>query len=488
MPRIDRRTVLSFFHLDNPRQAIIWWVATRGALFLVWFMLGFFTQGDVQYYYQKIHALMEGTPAAETLVEYPTPVIWFLLVPYLLSGGQYQTVFVAVFAGLLLLLDAALTAVLWRSASAQGTDPSAATLFWILFVPCMGQLVYMRLDLLSAAFSMLALLALAHRKQAPAGSLIALGASFKLWPAMLWPATMTDRRSGIRATIGFVVAGVVLAGVSWIYAGWDRLVSPLTWQSDRGLQIESVYATLPMVLRLFDSSGYEVGLSQYQAFEIDGATTPAMLTVASAAVVIGGALIIGLYLAWLFVQKANRTLVQAGVIMIIVTLVMIATNKTFSPQYMMWLGGPVAALLTLRGSTVRGLPSSAATASVNSSTASDGEGSSSPAEGSDSELKPVAEPPHRPHRLARIIAFWVLGITIVTQLIYPTLYPFLVAYDFGENPWAGVITWFATGLLVVRNIALIVFLVWLVWYVVRSILRSRKNDDRNHEIFKENTL
>ena len=41
---------------------------------------------------------------------------------------------------------------------------------------------------------------------------------------------------------------------------------------------------------------------------------------------------------------------------IAVVLVMIVTNKTFSPQYMIWLGGPVSAMIAILGLEERTQP------------------------------------------------------------------------------------------------------------------------------------
>ena len=58
--------------------------------------------------------------------------------------------------------------------------------------------------------------------------------------------------------------------VSLLWAGWDRLVSPLGWQSGRGLQVESVWASIPMLARALGLGDYAVTISRFQAFEIYG--------------------------------------------------------------------------------------------------------------------------------------------------------------------------------------------------------------------------
>ena len=53
--------------------------------------------------------------------------------------------------------------------------------------------------------------------------------------------------------------------------GWTRSISPVTWQSDRGLQIESIVATVPMIRHAFISPDlFHTELSQYNAWEIFG--------------------------------------------------------------------------------------------------------------------------------------------------------------------------------------------------------------------------
>ena len=53
--------------------------------------------------------------------------------------------------------------------------------------------------------------------------------------------------------------------------GWSRLWSPLAYQADRGLQIESVSATPVMVRFAADPDGYRVCFySPFKAYEITG--------------------------------------------------------------------------------------------------------------------------------------------------------------------------------------------------------------------------
>jgi len=397
------------FTLDHAVKAVVWWLITRLAVIALWFGPENLVRGDVDYYFSSIQALFAGVPAAQVLTEYPTPVVWLLAVPYVLGAGT-QTGFLAAFMTLFVALDGLILVMVWRTARRRGVNPAPAAWTWIAFVLAMGPITYLRLDLLTALCSVLAVVTLGRPL---AGAMTGAGATIKLWPAMLWPATMTDRRQVVRSTLAFVVTGGALALASWLWAGWDRLVSPLTWQKNRGLQIESLWATPAMIARLADPAAYPIDLSEYHAFEVSGPMTPALLRASTYGMIVGGLLIVALYALWL--RRSGRSLVQAGLLMVAVTAIMIVTNKTFSPQYLIWLAGPLAATLA---------------------------------------LTPGSPAPSR--RLPRSAAVGTLLITVATQILYPLLYDYIIGYK--DGPLVTV----SYGLLVARNVSLACLTIWLI--------------------------
>ncbi|MDR1512003.1 MAG: DUF2029 domain-containing protein [Propionibacteriaceae bacterium] len=427
LPAITK-TLSRWLVLPTGRRAAAWWLATRGVTFAVWALFGLNPQGDVTYYWENIDQLFDGRSGPrDVFPEYPTPLIWVLAIPYLLGFGSL-TGFQIAFIGLFVLTDAFMTVAFWRTAAKFGTRPGPSVGFWIVFVVAIGPISYMRLDLLTAALSAAALVTLVRHHRALSGALIALGAGLKLWPALLWPAALVDRKARLRATAAFAGTGLALAGASWLYAGWDRLVGPLTWQGDRGLQVESVWATPLLVARLFSPETWTVSDSEFNAFEVSGPGVSALLSAATVATVAGGLLMVVLYVGWC--RRGQQTAIEAGTLMVLATLVMIVTNKTFSPQYMIWLGGPVAVLLTISARhPERALPGT----------------------------------PHTtPLTLARRLALATSGLAVLTQLVYPTTYDWLVH-------WQPDRTWAATALLVARNIGIACFAVRLAWFSFRSI-------------------
>ncbi|HTF41908.1 MAG TPA: glycosyltransferase family 87 protein [Propionibacteriaceae bacterium] len=322
------------------RAIVLVWLATRLLILVVLAAFERFVVGDVFYYHRKINALF-AVGLDRTLYEYPTPVVWILWLPYGASLGNRVGYLIA-FVIFMLALDALFTYALWR---ATGRRHDRAVDFWLIFVPLIGPLAYLRFDMLPAVLAGGAVLA-ARRKPWVTGALTGLGAAIKLWPALLIAAFMSYRSDRRPAGVAFVVVGFGLALISLIFGGWSRLISPLTWQSDRGLQIESIWATPLMLARALRPDQWIVDISQYQAYEIFGPGVDAWVMISSVATLLGLALII------LLTVRAFRhdgsTPAAIGFVVLATVAIMVITNKTLSPQYLLWVGGPMAALLAYR--------------------------------------------------------------------------------------------------------------------------------------------
>lgn len=321
------------------------WVGLRLTLLALFLGKETTVRGDVFYYFGKLSQLPR-VGLGSTLIEYPTPVVWLLRLPQVLGGHGYSS-YLALFMVLMALLDAGLTVWLWWRGRRTG---SWAALYWMFFTFLIGPLVYNRFDLVPSVLAAAALLLLT-RVPAVSGGLVALGAAIKLWPALLIIGLFGRRPGRAAASWGFAGTGAALVALSLVAAGWGRLVSPLTWQSGRGLQVESVWATPLMVNVLAHPGRYYIQLSPWQAYEIYGPGVRAMLVVSSIATVVGAAAIIALAVrSW---RSPGHDVRTSAVVMIAIVSIMIVTNKTFSPQYLVWLAGPLAVYLLARGDRPR---------------------------------------------------------------------------------------------------------------------------------------
>jgi len=394
-----------------------WWLVTRVVTLLV--LATPAEEGiirDVYYYGRQLDAMFGGTPVTETLREYPLPAFAVFLAPRWLSELTPWT-YASIFVTLMVVLDAAFVAALWR----VGRGPTPGLRVWLLLVPFLGPLTFTRFDVVSAVLAGAAVLALARpaagapTRPALSGMLAAAGTAVKLWPAVLLPALVVRRDRPGRVLAGFAVVGVVAVGATLAVGGATRLLSPLTWQGDRGLQLETVWAVPLLFLRCVDPATWSTPYTKFFAFQVEGpgaGTLQALSTVATVACV----LLLG-WLYWRSWRAGPASPALVGLLAVAAACLLIVPNKTLSPQYLLWIGGALAAL-----------------------------GATAPAE-------PL---------LRRLNLLLVVGCA-VTQVIYPIGYGMLT----GPN-WANVI---GATLLLVRNGILIAITVLAVRRVLELTRR-----------------
>lgn len=354
---------------------------------------------DTYYYFLQCREAASGGGLAALAPEYPTPAAALLMLPWWL-GAQDHEAYRLGFLVLVTAVDAAFVVLLAARTSAIGV------VAWILLETLAGPVALLRVDVIPAALAGAAVLALLQRREPAAGVLIAVGAAAKAWPVLLAPLVLGDRSTRRPAALALGVTGGVLAVGSVAAAGWGRLWSPLVHQRDRGLQIEAVAATGPMLDRLGDPR-LEVFWSSFNAYEIAGPGTDALLGAASGAAAVAVALFAVLLVAWF---RAGSPPDAAAYLALFAIAAFMATSRALSPQYVLWLAAPAAALL--------------------------GDAWRSPADAA------------RPARAT--VTFVGVGVLVgLTALVYPALYDELLA---GEAAPAYV--------LAARNALLVAFAAW----------------------------
>ena len=286
-------------------------------------------------------------PAA-AFAEYPWPSVALMHLPMRLGIPTILHYYAAVVL-FMLGVDALVAWLLWRAA---GSRISAGLRLWLLFVPALGPIVFARFDLVPAALTAAALLALAAPRAASAGALTALGAGFKLWPAASLPALLVplDSARRLKALAGFAAVGALIGLATVAAAGWSRLWSPLTAQAERGLQLEA-FPALPLLwARFFDATGaWSVRYAACKCHEIFGPGVHTALQVGTYCLVIGGLALLVLHVRAFGAPAERRTPAVSALLTALVVLVWLVGGRVFSPQYVIWLAAPIAVLGVLPG-------------------------------------------------------------------------------------------------------------------------------------------
>lgn len=188
--------------------------------------------GDVRYYHRGVSG---ADPTAMT--EYPDAGVWPVRVLGWLTGME-GVPFVVGFLVMCLLIDATFLAALLHRRHIR------AGWFWVVFGLATGHVLWLRLDLFPGVL-VAAAAALLFTRPRWAAAVLALAAAMKLWPAVLAAGLVGGaRRVGTWVRVGVFGATLVgLAALTWATSGLDRLLRPVLYQGDRGIQIESLAAT-----------------------------------------------------------------------------------------------------------------------------------------------------------------------------------------------------------------------------------------------------
>jgi len=384
------------------------WVVARTLMLLDLWRNGSFITSDVSYYHMALR-----NPNAAALTEYPVPILWLMRAINAAASGNYDTFF-TIFVAFMVALDALATVFLfWRvSVVAAG--------FWVVFLALLGPIMWFRIDLIPAVAVTFCLIEVARHPRF-SGSMLAVGAAAKLWPALLILPLGWKSRDDRRRLVAFGVVGGALALASLIVTGWQRTISPIVWQSQRGLQIESLAATWAMIKHASPDSNLIVEMSPHNAYEIYGPGVATWQTVATVA--LAAAVVYTVALAILLARRHHaRTSYAAVVAVTSVIVAMIAADKTFSPQYLIWLAGPLGLTLALAKSRSE-------------------------------------------RRWATVAAALGLATAGVTQLVFPLMYGGLLGNPIGAAD--------STALLVARNALMVTLTLWLMLWALRSAIKPR---------------
>ncbi|MFI8171123.1 glycosyltransferase 87 family protein [Streptomyces sp. NPDC085931] len=323
----------------SPAWLPVVWCLTRLVLLLfvlkVYVFPGPDVTSDVQVIYQGWYGVLRsGTfPLEDVTWQYPPAAALAILSPGLLPFLDYATAFFV----LVCVTDLAVLALLVYAGRRPGRSPRGAWV-WVAGVPLLGPTVYARYDVMVTAVAVAALLAGARHPRAM-GALAAFGALLKVWPAML----LVGARRGSAWMSALVTGAVVAGGFALAMPGAFAF---LTFQRDRGTEVESLGALVFHVARHFGWQG-EVRLN-YGSIEFLG---PYVREVSTGALFLTGAAF-GWLVLWRLLARRfeEHTLADAAFVAV---LMFTTTSRVISPQYMVWLVGLAAVCLCFPGSRMR---------------------------------------------------------------------------------------------------------------------------------------
>ena len=303
------------------------------------------------------------TPYRAFPVEYPPGAMPVFLVPWL-AGGDAR--YARSFAVEMMACD--LAVLLWVVATARRLSPASPRrsavpiAAYLVSTELLFPVLYARFDLAATVFAVLALHLVLSGRFAAGALVLGLGGGVKVWPLLLAPLVtlFTARERGPKPAarvLGLVALGSVALALPFLPAAGGRVFAFVGFHSGRGIQLESTWATLALLLGdagairvAFDHTFGAIHLSGRAAAAFAAASGPAVLVLALTPLLLAARRGFGERGE----EKARRVTATAAAT---ITGALLGA-KVLSPQFLLW-AVPLWAV-SLGGAAVAAAPLSCA--------------------------------------------------------------------------------------------------------------------------------
>jgi hypothetical protein len=283
---------------------------------------------DVFLYYGWAQQILAGLrPYVDVTIEYPPGTLPFIVGPGLAKaalGIPYRLGFI----GLMIVVDAVTLWGLTRLSRRRQT--ALAAWLWVIGLPLLGPLCWLRLDLIPALTTVWALERLIAGRSAVGAAWLGCGVLVKVYPAFLLPSAFIIAARGWRPAAAAAAAGAVF--LVPVASALPALIdSVVFYHAARGIEIGSTWSNLLLIAGQF---GYDVTIAyRYGAVEVTGAAVPALRllsTALSIAVVTASCAIAH----W---RLPRYDTIGLAILWYAVIALLLLTGSVFSPQFLIWL-------------------------------------------------------------------------------------------------------------------------------------------------------
>jgi hypothetical protein len=326
------------------------WLATRVVLLVVSLNPRLYSAalfGDVRFYGAKVERMFQGElPYRDVATEYPPGSVPFTILPGLTvgTGGGYRLAF----ACEMLLVDLVGLWAATRLARVVDQGRRRIPLAYVLAMVAVGPLLVLRFDLVPAVCVLVAAAMAAEGRPGWAAATLGYGTAAKIFPGVLAPLLVLGLvpalgwRWSLLRTVPPFLAGFGLTVVPALLLSVRGTADSVLYHVQRGIQVESLWANLIGLAHVLGGLPARTvyGFGAYDLSSSVSGAAKLLSGVATLAALTGA--------AWL-VWRRSRAAGGLGpadwaAVFALGTFAFVLPTRVLSPQYLVWLCAPMAAL------------------------------------------------------------------------------------------------------------------------------------------------
>jgi len=320
-------------------------MAVQGLLVFVGFHGAGVPMGDVPYVYDPWMQELQKSSAWWGLNR-PWVYPYLALIPMLLALPFRITDYQSGWLVMMALLNVVAVAGMMGWGRHSKMEPNQlrwryqAAWYFLGFELLLGPVAISRIDAVSVAIVLLAIPSLIALRYQTAAVWFTVATWIKVWPAALLLALWVAARKRLNVFFADVMTSLVVVLFALALGGNRSVFSFLTTQGSRGIQIESPWAT-PWLWAAV-AGARETGPyydPQMLTYQVRG--TGVEVVAALSTLVLVGAILITAYLAMVAHRRGASPAAVLSVTALTAVLDLIFFNKVGSPQYIEWLAIPI---------------------------------------------------------------------------------------------------------------------------------------------------
>ena len=257
--------------------------------------------------------------------------------PMLAASSLGPAVYASTWLSLVMILNC--VAFAWLTGWGRTGRNIAAGWWWVAFLLLLGPIALGRIDSITVPLAIVGMLLVVSRPVAGA-FILTIATWIKVWPAALLAAIVIAHRQRATVVTWAVIASAGIVAISLTYGSGSNILSFVTQQAGRGLQVEAPISTPWLWAAAAGVPGAFVYYNQdILTYQVTGPAADVVSLVMTPLLAI--AALATSALGILAARRKPPVTELLPVLALALVSCLIAFNKVGSPQFMSWLAVPV---------------------------------------------------------------------------------------------------------------------------------------------------